>query len=123
MVMVLEDSMVREIARIGELRKPNEACGILLPYKVKQHQVIELPNRSKTPHDEVMMMGEDIVLELEMLFGDYDKLPEGFAEQLTFWHTHPGGNLGPSTYDLKHRPKLGKSLVVTLSDPPQATWF
>jgi proteasome lid subunit RPN8/RPN11 len=120
--MVLEDSMVMEMARIGELRKPNEACGILLPYKVKQHQVIELPNRSKTPHDEVLMTGEDVLLELEAIFGD-DGLPEGFAESLTFWHTHPGGNLGPSKYDMKHKPNIGKSLVVTLTDPPKATWF
>jgi proteasome lid subunit RPN8/RPN11 len=123
MVMVLEDSMVKQMASIGELRKPNEACGILLPYKIKKRQVIELPNRSKTPHDEIVMTGEDIMLELEMIFGDYDQLPEGFAESLTFWHTHPGGNLGPSVYDLQHKPKLGKSLVITLGDPPKATWF
>lgn len=123
MVMVLEDSMVMEMARIGELRRPAEACGILLPYRVKNHQVIELPNRSKTPHNEVLMTGTDIMLELEVLFGDADQLPENFADELTFWHTHPGGNLGPSSYDMEHKPRIGKSLVVTLSDPPKATWF
>lgn len=122
MVMVLEDSMVKEMARLGENRRPNEACGILLPYKVKNHQVIELPNRSKTPHDSIVMLGSDVILELEMLFAD-SELPVGFAEQLTFWHTHPGGNVGPSQYDMEHRPKIGKSLVVTLTDPPKATWF
>lgn len=115
--------MVREIAEIGEKRRPNEACGILLPYPVKGRQVLEMPNRSSTPDDEIVMKGEDIVLELEMLFGEGNLLPEHIAESLTFWHTHPGGNLGPSHYDLQHKANIGKNLVVTLGEEPKATWF
>jgi proteasome lid subunit RPN8/RPN11 len=122
-VQVLEDWMVEEIAAIGEQRRPNEACGILLPYKVKNHQVIEMPNRSKTPHDSVLMTGEDIVIELAMLFGENQMLPEGIAEQLTFWHTHPEGHLGPSPYDLHNKAKVGLNLVVSLGEEPKATWF
>jgi proteasome lid subunit RPN8/RPN11 len=123
MVQVLEDWMVQEIADIGDRRKPNEACGILLPYKIKGRQVLEMPNRSRTPHDEVVMRGEDIAIELQMLFGEGELFPEGLAETLTFWHTHPGGNLGPSPYDLQNKAHIGRSLVVSLGKEPKATWF
>ncbi len=122
MVMVLEQSMVSEMARIGELRRPNEACGVLLPYAVRGRQVIEIPNRSETPHDEVFMLGEDILLELEMIYAD-ESVPQDLPQSLTFWHTHPGGNLGPSHFDLQNKGPDGKNLVITLGDQPKATWF
>ena len=123
MVRVLEQYMVVEIARIGELRLPNEACGVILPYPVNNRQIIELPNRSKTPHDEVFMNGEDLVIELEFIFGEDTMLPENLAQDITFWHTHPQGHVGPSSYDLKNKAPVGKHLVVSLGDPPLATWF
>lgn len=123
MVMVLEDYLVLEIAAIGERRRPAEACGILLPYKVNNRQVIELPNRSKTPHDEILMMGDDVLMELKSVFGEGVRFPENLSQELTFWHTHPNGNLGPSKYDMENKVNIGKHLVVTLGDPPKATWF
>lgn len=123
MVMVLEQHLVDEIAEIGRRRMPNEACGVILPYKVKGRQVIELPNRSRTPHDEVQMRGEDLVLELEALFGEDTPLPENLASDTTFWHTHPGGNVGPSVHDMRHKPEVGKHLVVSLGEEVKATWF
>lgn len=121
--MVLEEDMVMEIARIGDLRSPSEACGLLLPTPVNGVQIIELPNRSMTPQDDFEMRGTDMLMALEQVFqGDF---PEQLIDSLTAWHTHPGGNLGPSRFDMKNRPARLKSLVVTLypDRPPQATWF
>lgn len=124
MVMVLEQKMVNRIAQIGRSRKPNEACGLLLPTPIKGVQVIELPNRSLTPHDSFEMKGDDMILALEMLFqGDF---PEDLIPGLTAWHTHPEGHVGPSKFDLHNKPANIKSLVVTLFDngkAPLATWF
>lgn len=123
MVMVLEVMMVQEIARIGRLRSPNEACGLLLPASVNGVQVIELPNRSHTPHDSFEMHGNDMLIALEQVFrGDF---PEELIPGLTAWHTHPGGGLGPSMADLENKPVHLKSLVVTLTDKGEAlaTWF
>lgn len=123
MVMVLEVMMVQEIANIGRLRSPNEACGLLLPSSINGVQVIELPNRSSTPHDSFEMRGEDMLIALERVFrGDF---PEELIGGLTAWHTHPGGGLGPSTADLENKPAHLKSLVVTLTDKGEAlaTWF
>lgn len=123
MVMVLEQKMVNQIANIGRERLPNEACGLLLPFEVHGVQVIELPNRSKKPHDSFEMTGEDMLLSLEQVFqGDFnpDLIPS-----LTAWHTHPHGNVGPSKYDMENKPAKLLSLVVTLFEdgPPKATWF
>ena len=124
MVMVLEQQMVNRIAQIGRAAAPNEACGLLLPTPINGVQVIELPNRSTEPRDSVEMKGEDMLLALEMVFrGDF---PEELIDGLTAWHTHPGGHVGPSKFDLENKPARLKSLVVTLFDdgkPPLATWF
>lgn len=123
MVMVLEQKLVWEIAEIGWSREPAEACGLLLPTPVNGVQILEIPNRSKKPHDSFEMKGDDMLLALEAVFrGDF---PEQLVESLTAWHTHPKGNVGPSREDLKNKPAKIRSLVVTLKrgEPPLATWF
>lgn len=123
MVMVLEQLIVQEIARIGRLRAPNEACGLLLPYPVHGVQILELPNRAKKPHDSFEMRGQDMLLALEQAFrGDF---PESLVDSLTAWHTHPAGHVGPSKFDLDNRPARLNSLVISLHEegPPKATWF
>jgi proteasome lid subunit RPN8/RPN11 len=123
MVMVLEQKMINQIARIGKERMPNEACGLLLPMAIAGRQVIELPNRSKTPRDSFEMRGEDMVLALEMLL--QGPVPENMIPSLTAWHTHPGGNVGPSRADMKQKPAHMSSLVVAIYEdkPPVAAWF
>lgn len=124
MVMVLEHKLIQQIAAIGESRRPNEACGLMLPVAVNGVQIIEVPNRAKYPKDSFEMRGEDMILALEMTFrGDF---PESLIDSLTAWHTHPAGNVGPSRGDLSNKPARLKSLVVTIFDdgkPPLATWF
>lgn len=127
MVMVLEVELVERIARIGRERYPNEACGLLLPVPVRGFQVLEVPNRSTSPEEEFIMWGSDMMLVLEPLFPDADLLETLISEQgLTAWHTHPGGNIGPSKADLENKPAKLRSLVVTLLEDgrrPVATWF
>jgi proteasome lid subunit RPN8/RPN11 len=123
MVLVLEQMIVQEIARIGRLRAPNEACGLLLPIPYRGRQVWEMPNRSMKPHDSFEMHGTDMLLALEGFFP-----AEPTAEWLsgiTAWHTHPQGNVGPSRNDLQNKPAYIRSLVVSIPEkgPPLATWF
>lgn len=126
MVMVLEQAMVDAIAQIGYAAYPNEACGLLLPEPVRGQQVVELPNRSKEPLDSVEMDAEDLVIQLEMLYGD--NVPSLILPNITWWHTHPSGNIGPSKFDIENKPYQIKCLVVTLwpeaeDKAPVATWF
>lgn len=123
MVRVLEKSMVQEIERIGQLRYPNEACGLLLSEPYRGKWIWEMPNRSSTPSDSFTLSGQDIMIALEEYLPA--QLTEEFLQTLTVWHTHPGGNLGPSASDLKCKPKHFKNLVVTLYEdaPAKPTWF
>ena len=120
MVMVLEQAVVEEIAHIGYERKPNEACGILLPVAHRGKSVFELPNRSKRPADSFELWGADIMLQLEAL-GDYDE----DIDTLTIWHTHPGGGVGPSATDMATKPEVFTHLVVALPEegPPVPAWI
>lgn len=121
MVMVLEQAVVDEIARIGRERSPNEACGILLPVPHKGKSVFELPNRSRMPADSFELWGSDMVLQLEALDPDYCEN----LNDLTVWHTHPKANVGPSKADLDNKPSVFTHLVVAIPEngPPVATWF
>lgn len=123
MVMVLEQEMVYAIEAIGWERWPNEACGILIPTPIKSKSVYELPNRSKTPADAFELWGTDIMLQLET-FTD-DNTPDWDVSDLTIWHTHPSGGVGPSPADMTTKPEVFTHLVVTLmkGSPPVATWF
>lgn len=124
MVMVLEQRMIDSIAECGRSASPKEACGILLPIPVNGVEVIEIPNRSETPEDSIEMMGDDVLIALEQVFrGDF---PEDLIDGLTFWHTHPGGNIGPSRFDIQNKPPRVRGLVVTLFNDgraPVGTWF
>jgi len=124
MVMVLEDRMVQEIARIGRRRAPAEACGLLLPHPVNGKQIIELPNRAIDGEHEFTMWGEDIALIVEDL-QEHQEIKPQFLRETAIWHTHPRGNLGPSRFDMEHKPPEFQSLVVTLFEDGTAkgTWF
>ena len=116
--MDLSPSDVVDIAKIGHQRMPAEACGILLRVPHKGERIFEVPNRAIEANDEFVMSGKDILLVLE----DY----EGDVLDLAIWHTHPGGQLGPSKADMEQRLKPFPHLVITLYDRPQeakATWF
>lgn len=124
MVMVLEQVMVDEIARLGREAYPNEACGILIPTPIRGQSVFELPNRSKEPRDSVELNSEDIVLQLEAIYGD--DVPYTILENIAWWHTHPSGNIGPSKFDMDNKPPKLKCLVVTIfpdDRAPVPAWF
>jgi proteasome lid subunit RPN8/RPN11 len=124
MVMVLEDRMVQEIARIGRRRAPAEACGLILPHLVNNKQIIELPNRAIEADHEFELWGEDIALIVEEL-QEYQTITGQFLRETAIWHTHPRGNLGPSKFDRDNKPPEFQSLVVTLFEDGTAkgTWF
>lgn len=127
--LVLEEKLVSRIADIGKSRSPNEACGIMLPTEINGVQVIELENLSDSPHDSFEVHGDSILDAVLQVVPDLLDWPNAqaktFLQDLTVWHTHPKGNVGPSRFDLKNKPANLHSLVVSL-DPlggHLATWF
>lgn len=120
MMPELSEASLLEIARLGGLRFPNEACGLLLeiPYRDghgRMTHIVELPNRSLRPSDSYMMSQDDLRLTME------DK-PD---QKVAAWHTHPGGLVGPSAKDMQARPPDEiPMLVVAMTDyGPVPAWF
>lgn len=117
---ILEQALP-EIYRIGLLRYPAEACGLLVDTPRRLHtgeltHVIELPNRSLAANGQYVILPSDIAMALK----DYDEIDEA-----AIWHTHPSGHIGPSEGDRACRPADDVHMVVVAmtEDGPVATWF
>lgn len=109
-----------EITCIGETRRPLEACGVLLPTPYADSRVIELPNRLQS-EGEFAIWGSDIRLSLS---GWLAKATQEEIAQMTIWHTHPEGNIGPSRVDLAHRlPGVYYLVVALTNDGPVPTYY
>lgn len=122
MPLVIDRGIIAEIDRIGKLRLPNEACGVITPTAYQGQRVWEMPNRSKRPQETFQFTSDDLVLALEHWTQEHASL--AVWENLTVWHTHPGGQVGPSKMDLENRIEECGNLVVSLGEKgPQATWF
>jgi len=115
------EELVAEVVRIGELRLPIEACGVILPFKFRGRQVIELPNRSKTPETAFEFRASDLSISLEKWVDTYPSYAS--LEKITIWHTHPSGHVGPGQFDLEHRVTGCGNLVVSMGEKPCATWY
>ena len=116
--MLLDKPSLAEIGRLGLLRAPEEACGVLLPSPLRGSRVHEMPNRSSRASDSFMFCASDV---REVLAEWLAEHPDGEA---TIWHTHPGGNVGPSAFDLGHRVEEAGNLVVALTpEGPKAAWY
>lgn len=114
------EAALPEIERLGKLRAPAEACGILLdlPWPKSDGSVSyvrELPNRAMS-NGTYQVEPDDIRLVLEGLEE---------VEDVAVWHTHPSGLIGPSKGDMLNRPNANiYMLVVALTEHgPVATWF
>jgi proteasome lid subunit RPN8/RPN11 len=119
--VVITEDLIQEIVTIGDLRLPNEACGVLLPTPHRNKRVFEIPNRSKYPANSFEMHSDDIVMEIEDWI--IENPSSACWEQVTIWHTHPSGGVGPSRVDLQNRIEKCGNLVISLGSKPVATWF
>lgn len=114
--LLLHDQALDLIWKLGLERRPIEACGILLPEPHRGRWLIEMPNRSPTPQNMWMFNLDDLKVGLEGVDTDLEKL--------TIFHTHPGGNVGPSKTDLRAKIESLYYLVVALTDEgPVPTWY
>lgn len=102
-MQILEGELERELLRLTVLRAPFEAVGLIL----SKGRVVELPNHSETPENRFKVSRADILAAL----GNETDLAE-----VVFWHSHPGGGIGPSRIDMQEKTLFLSHLVVTLED-------
>lgn len=106
---VIHPDAIEKIKALGEAIEPYEACGIILGVS----DVIQLPNHSDEPLDSYSVDKEDVLDAIEEWLGESEDA--ALADlNLVIWHTHPGGNIGPSRGDLRVRVEGVHYVVVTL---------
>lgn len=119
--MLLHDQALAEIEEIGTKRLPTEACGILLPEPWRGHWVYEVPNRSLTPQSSFAFLASDVRMTLQ---GWFTERPDTHGADLTIWHTHPGGGIGPSRKDMQMKVPGARFLVVAMTpEGAVPTWY
>lgn len=93
--------------------EPREAVGLL----TNDRRVIPLPNRAYEPENTFSVTKEDI---LSAIRGhEIEDLTN-----LTLWHSHPGGGVGPSKVDMQQKVPFLDHLVVTIvEDDIVLTWY
>lgn len=112
------DEVVAAIRLLGSLRRPHEACGLIVPRLgvAPKAWVHELPNVTTTDPTDSYAIGRS------SLFGLWEELKKSpFTvswDALVIWHTHPGGGVGPSKMDMQTKLAEFDYLVVTLPDGP-----
>lgn len=91
---------------------PVEACGIISP----DLRVVTLPNVTpNSPESSYAVEAEDLVEAIDDYVERSGVKPQGLTrDHFIIWHTHPGGQIGPSVGDLRERLPGFKYLVVTL---------
>lgn len=90
---------------------PFETGGLILD----DGRVVQLPNKADNPSNSFQIDRSDVVEAL---------LNENETRTLTIWHSHPGGNIGPSRTDLRLKTAIPYHLVLALVDGDLVpTWY
>lgn len=112
--LTVDHPIVEEIMNLVATQSDPEAelCGVILPTPYRGNQVFSIPNRAKDTHSSYVMSGSDIRLTVE---GWLEEADTTLWREVVFWHTHPGGGIGPSRIDMQNRPPSGYNLVIALT--------
>lgn len=121
----LDDRVLMVIDTIGRTRAPSEACGVLIPDGPGGNpRVVELPNRAPQHHQNFLFFSDDLLLAVKTWLTRVETDGATHWRDLTIWHTHPGGGMGPSTIDMRNKIPDLNHLVVTLTpEGPVPTWY
>lgn len=100
---VIEGSLHEELKQLVLSKAPQEAVGLL----TKDDRIIPLTNQSSEPENNFEILRSELIEAL----GNETSLVD-----LTLWHSHPNGGVGPSRTDMKQRIPHLTHLVVTIID-------
>lgn len=108
--------VVDQILGIGREALPSEACGVITP----DLRVVVLPNRHPTSTEDAFVIeAEDLVNAISEYVDRSGVDPASLSRaHFMVWHTHPGGQVGPSKGDYDFKLEGFQNLVVTMPDGP-----
>ena len=117
MYRILEEKLLSQLRDIALSRLPQEAVGLILP----NGAVVELENFSDYPDTSFAIKSKSLS---SAVMDNGWPLTALTLEQTTIWHSHPGGNIGPSTRDLRAKVPPFSFLVLTLAEEELIpTWY
>lgn len=99
----------------------HEVGGFLFP-NVNEHGqwVCTLKNVALDPVHQMLFQRDQFI----KVGTEYLRNTDYEWEDLTVWHTHPGGNIGPSRMDMKNRiPEMGNLVITIVNGEVIPTWF
>jgi len=105
---LVSDPWIQEIIAHDEGR---EQCGLYLPTEHRGKKLITLENKSATPENSFLIIGDEIRMKLE---GWYQTASSQELQSVILWHTHPGGLIGPSREDMALKIDGLYHLVITI---------
>ena len=116
----IDDVALKQLQNIAERAMPREAGGFLYPAPWQGQWVAKLTNTAGS--NDTMHFDRDEFIELGMQY--LDAFPQYTWSSLTVWHSHPGGNIGPSRRDMRNRIEQMGNLVVALNNGEIIpTWY
>lgn len=117
MIRVLTPRLMTQLEAIIRPGLPNETTGLILP----DDSVVELPNEAESPHNSFSISRLEIQ---KVLLSNQLALSLETLEQMTLWHSHPAGGVGPSRIDLAQRVNPMSHLVIAVTDEGLVpTWY
>lgn len=107
------------ILKWGLEAQPSETCGLIVRLP-GQDLIRRLGNRAEDPTKEYLIDNNELVATLADVI---ETTGHGVAkDQVTIWHTHPSGYIGPSAGDIESKVPELHYLVVALPNG-EATQF
>ena len=115
-IPLLSEGVLYHLRDLSYKASPREAVGLIF-----SNQVLELPNRAGKPESTFEVTRADLRWGAEKLGASATDLVRG---EVILWHSHPGGGVGPSLQDLRHKTPFKYHLVVALVDGDIIpTWY
>lgn len=112
-MLTFKPSVLKELKRIALDESPKEAVGLIDGVG----NIYQLTNNHPEPESNFAINKADLIslVELNQLV---------VLTELTLWHSHPGGGIGPSRFDLQNKTPFKYHLVVSLIDDDiKLTWY
>lgn len=106
-MIVRDEELADALASLGRQSEPLEACGVAVPLVGGGWAVVDCMNHASDPRKSWETPGWEMAeaIRIACAEGKFFDCPAADLSQDSpvVWHSHPGGNVGPSEEDMSRR--------------------